>query len=84
MKRRWKYVRWSVTSGSSRMVTKLKSGRVVSTFQVARKHEVSDSETPVRISTELMLVSLARAVYSRASILFLDDVLSAGEFYFVQ
>jgi hypothetical protein len=27
------------------------------------------------------LVSLARAVYSRASILLLDDVLSAGMFY---
>ena len=26
-------------------------------------------------------VSLARAVYSRASILLLDDVLSAGEYY---
>ena len=29
---------------------------------------------------KLVLVSLARAVYSRASLLILDDVLSAGQY----
>ena len=34
--------------------------------------------------TDQILVSLARAVYSRASILLLDDVLSAGKFVLLQ
>lgn len=50
--------------------------------QAAKKHEV---ELPAisSTSTNQTIVSLARAVYSRASVLLLDDVLSAGEWLYV-
>jgi hypothetical protein len=46
-----------------------------------RKHEV-ENHSPFSGSSFLILfsVSLARAVYSRASVLLLDDPLSAGEY----
>lgn len=62
------------------MVTNPRSASVVSTCRVVKKQEVRGS---LRFSYRLpssdgnFAVSLARAVYSRASILFLDDVLSA-------
>ena len=51
---------------------------------VGKKREVRRIRllTSVELSLTNLIVSLARAVYSRASILFLDDVLSAGSYCF--
>ncbi len=51
---------------------------VRSTSPVVRRREVGIVAVAVLSGLTSPLVSLARAVYSRASTLFLDDVLSAG------
>lgn len=54
---------------------------VESTFQVVRKLEVSWAITNSGALYLIgFIVSLARAIYSRASVLLLDDVLSAGAY----
>lgn len=63
-----------------RMATCRRLVNGVSIFREDRRHEVCAACSYMRchITDGYVSVSLARAVYSRASVLFLDDVLSAG------
>lgn len=61
------------TDMSHRSICLVDKKRAVSLLRTTDRFEI-----PQCISS---IVSLARAVYSRASVLFLDDVLSAGECY---
>jgi len=59
-------------------VTKQRSAKEVLTFLVVKRLEVCHLIVTCIVSiVDVPIVSLARAVYSRASVLFLDDVLSA-------
>lgn len=78
-RRRSKSVLSSATSRFWRTAICPRSVSEVSTFLADRRHEVRFLALVQRYSKlSLVPVSLARAVYSRAAILLLDDVLSAG------
>ena len=60
-------------------MTSLRSAKEASISPEDRKLEVCETADLKVNKPDSLTVSLARAVYSRASILFLDDVLSAGK-----